>query len=724
MPSEAGEAALAQGKEFIDQNEFVIGEELIEIGAEIFIEANDIERSGDAFLALTEMNLKRNLWQDAYRQIDFAIQSYQKAKTIEKLTAAIYQKAEIGSVALTDEPEQQADFAKKCFKSAHKNADKNSLEALAIDIYLLQAKTYREIDDLPNSFNYYQTATQLLEESDEKEKSPLVAEEITSLATAIFPDDEIELGLQLVDLATRIYMRLEKPIKTSEVYMKACNALLKINRVVEAVKLVLLASDTLMVAEEYANAADILEEIIDLLFEMKDYTHASICTGQIVTVHQKTGDTKQQTKAISKLVTKANKLISEGMSKEGEELWEQAANYSISVSLDFAKKTYTQRIDNLLQVGMYNSVNQAFQQFITILEDDDKELVVQGNKLASIASELLTKNEFDLTKEFVLSAVDFYSKANELESAKNLCLSMSESLINQGDDKNGIELIDTAARIANEDKGAHNAALVYVNSGFVLIESGYLESGTIAIDKAIEIELKANNISGCAELGNITMKKGAEIAQSDPNRAIDVYILAAKIFDKAGSKKKAGEASVIISTYYMNDGNANEAMIHSENAVDYFLEENNIDSAVAATKHALESARRFLTDNDFTNAVHILERGRVLVEKIGQFDLLSLIISLYLTASKQNLPNRKSAIGIFFLKRALDLVNSHPEPEEIKKVVELAIQLALEVIKKKNALAGAKVLEIVSSQQIAKEVMVEEVSFAFIDALKLTIDNE
>jgi len=131
-----------------------------------------------------------------------------------------------------------------------------------------------------------------------------------------------------------------------------------------------------------------------------------------------------------------------------------------------------------------------------------------------------------------------------------------------------------------------------------------------------------------------------------------------------------------------------------------------------------------LEENELTKAVQILEKGRLLVEKISRFDLLAIIVSIYLSAANQFLPNRKSSIGIFFLNRALDLANSSPDPEEIKRIIDLSLKLAIDIISKKNSIAGAKVLEIVGNHDISKKVLLPYVSDTFMEGIKITLDVE
>ena len=60
------------------------------------MQLDDIERSGDAFLSLAEINLHRQLWDDAFRQIELANKSYAEAQVLDKLSKSILKTAEIG----------------------------------------------------------------------------------------------------------------------------------------------------------------------------------------------------------------------------------------------------------------------------------------------------------------------------------------------------------------------------------------------------------------------------------------------------------------------------------------------------------------------------------------------------------------------------------------------------------------------------------------------------
>ncbi|MHA1462601.1 MAG: hypothetical protein ACTSQ0_05995 [Candidatus Heimdallarchaeota archaeon] len=544
------------------------------------------------------------------------------------------------------------------------------------------------------------------------------------MASDLLLEGNFEIGLKLVDLATNVYMRLGQPINASEVYMKSCNSLLKMNNIVEGVKLVLLASDSLMVADESAAAVKILEEIGDLLFKMKDYDHASIVIGQIVTVYQKTGNLEEQKKAIGTLMDKAIEVIKKGKIMEGENLWEQVFNYSVSTNMDFTMEIHNKRVETLMAAGMFNSVNNAFKQILTILEKDGEQLTLLGDTITNIAANLFSKEELELTMNFVITAVDFYRKATNSEKGKNLCLSMSQNFIAQGNEKNCIALIDLAAQIANDLEGAHEAAKTYLTSGFLLLESGFIESGHLAINKAVEIEKQAQNIVGCIDLGEIAYKKGSETTNSNAALAIEIYIMSSHLFESAKAFTRAGDISSIVSAMYYSADNIEGSIKYSSSAVDFYLQDNNVDSATVTTKQSIDSARKLMERNELTKAVHILERARILVERIGQFDLLASIITIYLNASKQNLPNRKSSIGIFFLNRAFDLAKSSPNPDDNTKIINLSLNLALETIKNKHALAGAKVLELVTNNPIAVELMQETVANTYIEALKATITAE
>ena len=104
MLAEAGEAALAQGQLFIEKGNYIFGEELIETGAQIFIKTNDSERSGDAFQALADVNIRRENWADALRQIQLSNKSYQQANLPDKLANSILKTAEIGTKSLVSNP--------------------------------------------------------------------------------------------------------------------------------------------------------------------------------------------------------------------------------------------------------------------------------------------------------------------------------------------------------------------------------------------------------------------------------------------------------------------------------------------------------------------------------------------------------------------------------------------------------------------------------------------
>ncbi|MHA1220988.1 MAG: hypothetical protein ACTSQB_04575, partial [Candidatus Heimdallarchaeota archaeon] len=673
--AEAGEAALAQGNAFIEKDQFVYGEELIETGAQIFIQINDIERSGDAFLTLAEINLRRELWSDALRQIGLAQKSFLDSGIMDKLSLALIKTAEIGTKALTHNPEANRDFALTCFNTASKSAKANGLLDIEVIVLLEQGKAFASIKDNQIAYNTFLQAVNVLEEHDEQEKSPVIAEELTSHALRFIMENDIQQGLHITDLSTGIYLRLGKPIKASEVYMKACNALLKMNQIGEGVKLVLLASDTLMVAEEYNNAVQILSEIADLLYSMNDYPNASIVTGQIVTVHQKTGNKEEQKSAIHILVEKAEEVIKSGKIMDGEQLWEQAVNYSISTSLAFALEINTIRINSLMDASMYNSTNNAFKQILSFIEKEDEQLIEQGNRIAAIAADLFSKKDNELSKSFILTAIAYYKKAESYDRATNLLITMSQNFIQNEDEVNGIELIDTAANIANEIEGAHEAAKIYLTSGFALVEKGFINSGKLSIDKAIDIELQTKNIPGCNELGDLALQKANDLANSNLEIAIEIYSCASKIYESANSFSKAGEVHKIISLSYMNIGNALKAVHATEHAIDMFLKGKTVELAVGITKQTIDAARRFFNENDITQGVLILEKSRYLIEKTSRFDLLAQIIGIYLDTAKQNLPNRKSAIGIFFLNRAIALAKSSPDPEEIKRVVDSTLKL-------------------------------------------------
>ncbi len=723
MIAEAGEVALNQGKAFIEKGNFVYGEELIETAAQIFIQLNDIERSGDAFLSLAEINMQKSQWQDAFQQIELANKSYSQTN-LDKLASTIIITADIGQKALINKPAENKEFALQCFDRAIQLANEHKLFASEVDVTLLEGRAFATIKDHQTAYNFFLQLANLLEEKDETEKSPLIAEELTTFATIFIADNEVELGLQLVDLATAIYLRLGQPINASETYMKACNALLKMNKIVQGVKLVLLASDTLMVANEYKHAVRILTEIVDFLYDLKDYQNAAIVAGQIVTVHQKTGEVEEQKKVINRLVEKAIEVINEGRIMEGEQLWEQAANFSISVDLDYALQINDQRIENLLNAGMYNSTNNAFKQFLPILEEDKEKLLSQVVKIAEITDDLFAKEEFKLAKDFVFTAVDYYLKAEEFDQVITFCLDVGQRFIVANEETSGIELIDKAAFIANDSLGAHEAAKIYLRTGFLLVEKDYNESGFLAINKAVDIELQTQNMEGCNELGEIAIEKANELINHNIPLAIKIYEQASQIFQKASNFIKAGEVQTTILNAFLSLGDAVGAIKACEQAVDYYLKGKNSELAATAARQIIESSRRFFDENDFPKAVLILERGRFLVEKTTRYDLLDLIVSIYMNAANQNLPNRKSAIGVFFLKRAIAIAESSPDPEEIKKVVNLSLTIALETIKKKNSLAGAKVLEMISRLEISKNALLSQLTATLLDALKLTLETE
>ena len=724
MVAESGEVAINQGNTFVEMGNFIIGEELIETGAQIFIEIADIERSGDAFLALTALNMRREHWEDALRQVSLALKSFTEIGKIDKLKIAILKTAEIGAISLKQNPEANRDFSTECFKLAITTAQAPKLTLTEIDVYVIEAKTLAEIKDYNGALLLSQQATMMYEEIDEKEKSIAYSEDLSNLANKAIADGNVEAGSQLVDLSAGTFMRLGLPFKASEVYMKSCNSLLKVNNIVEAVKFVLLASDTLMVANELDQATKILVEIVELLFGMKDYQHASIVTGQIVTVHQQTGNVKEQKKAIYKIVEKAQEVIHEGKIVEGEKLWEQVANYSISISLEFATEINNLRIENLMAAKMYNSANNAFKHILTVIGEDQEQLNYQGDRITNIAIELFEKEEYVLAKNFIITAIDSYRKASNAEKARNLCLTMSHNYISKGDQQNGIEMIDQAASISNELEGAHEAAKVYLTSGFSLIEANFIESGKLSIKKAMDIEIQAQNIQGCLELGDITLAKSAELEKSDVAKSIETYSMAGAIYESAKAFAKAGEINVIIASKYINTNSAHQAIAFTEKAIDFFIKGSNIDLAYAAAKQVIESSRRLLTENEATKAVLVLEKSQAFVEKVQRLDLYSLLISIYLNAATQNLPNRKSAIGILFLNRALEMAKSNPDPDEMKKVVEYCMKLSLEIIRKKNSLAGAKVLEMAAKQDIALNALQQLTSETYIEAIKLTIDTE
>jgi tetratricopeptide (TPR) repeat protein len=724
MLAEAGEAALAQGNAFIEKDHFVFGEELIETGAQIFLQIKDIDRSGDAFLSLAEINLHRQQWKDAFRQVELANKSFLEARNYEKLSNSILKTTDIGLAALIFNHVENREFSIKCFEKAISLAKTNQLPNIEIETYLREGRAFTQIKDYKTAYNVFLQAVTLLEQTDEKEKSPIIAEELSNYALTFISENEIQLGLYTADLSTGISLRLGQPISASEVYMKTCNALLKMNQIVEGVKLVLLASDTLMVANEFEQASKILEEIVDLLYSMKDYKNASIVTGQIVTVHQKTGDLNKQKKAITKLVEKAKEVIADGKIMDGEELWESASNYSISTNIEFALETNSARIENLMTAGMYNSINNAFHQVLAILENEKEKLLAQGDRVNEIARSLFMNDEIELSKNFILTAVEFYKKSENHDKAKDFCIEMSEEFINKNDETNGIELIDHAAAIANEKQGSHEAAKIYLNSGFVLIERGFQKSGQLAVNKAIDIEIQTKNTQGCIELGEISLQRAAEMTNTNLEIATKYYGQASIIFERAGSFTRAGEASVIISTNSLSLGNAAEALEGNERAIDLFLKDRNIDLATASLKQTIEAARRFFDDNEITKAVLILEKSRFLVEKVTKFELLDLIVSIYLYAASQNLPNRKSAIGMFFLNRAIELAITSPDPEEYKKVVDLSLKLSLEIIKKKNSLAGARVIEKIAQQDITKERLLHYVTDTYLEAIKQTLEVE
>ncbi len=721
---EAGEAALAQGNAFIEIENFVTGIELIETGAQIFIEINDIERSGDAFLSLTEVNILRSLWKDALKQVTLANKSYIDSKNVEKLKTSIQKTTEIGVKSLTANPADNRDFAISCFEIAIDLSKSAKLLEEEVDIYLKQAQAFTVINDYKDALKIFTQVVQILEQENETIKSPELAKDLSELASKLLLEGMFEIGIKLVDLATNVFMRLGQPINASEVYMKSCNSLLKMNNIVEGVKLVLLASDSLMVADESGAAVKILEEIGDLLFKMKDYDHASIVIGQIVTVHQQTGNLEEQKKAIGVLVDKAIEVIKKGKIMEGENLWEQVFNFSVSTNMEYAMEIHNKRVETLMAAGMHNSTNNAFKQILTILEKDKEQLTHLGDTITNISANLFSKEEYELTMNFIITAVEFYQKAKNSEKGKSLCLSMSQNFIAKGDEKNCIALIDLAAKIANDLEGAHEAAKSYLTSGFLLLETSFIDSGHLAINKAVEIEKQAQNIVGCIELGEIAYKKGSETTNSNASLAIEIYIMAIHLFDSAKAFTRAGDICSIVSAMYFSAEKIEDSIKYSEDAVNYYLQDNNAESASVSTKQSIDSARKLMERNELTKAVHILERGRILVERIGQFDLLASIITIYLNAAGKNLPNRKSSIGIFFLNRAFDLATSSPDPEENTRIINLSFTLALETIRNKHSLAGAKVLELITNNPIAVELMHEKVAETYIEALKATIIAE
>ncbi|MHA1212708.1 MAG: hypothetical protein ACTSSH_09625, partial [Candidatus Heimdallarchaeota archaeon] len=192
--AEAGEAALAQGNAFIEKDQFVYGEELIETGAQIFIQINNIERSGDAFLTLAEINLRRELWSDALRQIGLAQKSFLDSGIMDKLSLALIKTAEIGTKALTHNPEANRDFALTCFNTASKSAKANGLLDIEVIVLLEQGKAFASIKDNQIAYNTFLQAVNVLEEHDEQEKSPVIAEELTSHALRFIMENDIQQG--------------------------------------------------------------------------------------------------------------------------------------------------------------------------------------------------------------------------------------------------------------------------------------------------------------------------------------------------------------------------------------------------------------------------------------------------------------------------------------------------------------------------------------------------
>ncbi|MEA2069968.1 MAG: hypothetical protein U9O98_01610, partial [Asgard group archaeon] len=724
MYAEAAEAFLAHGLAFSNINELSISEELIQTAAKIFVEIEDLERSGDVFLALTKINIKRGKWEDAYRQIQLAIKSYKKADLMEKVRESIEQLDIIAIESINEDPDKYDEFTFEVYETAISEAKQYDFQSLIVDLYLNQARSSLIIGEYIQAKEFFDKGIEIIEQLNQAEKGIELAKELSETATSLFGNQKVEEGIELVDLATSIHMKLGQPLKASEIYFRSCNSLFKINKVVEGVKLILLASDTLMVAGEHEEAINILQEIIDLLFKIKDYEHAAMCIGQIVSHYQKTGNIKKQKEVIKRLVDAAQNVIEEGKIKDGEDLWDSIAKFSISVNLDFAIDINNQRVENLLNANMFNSVNKAFKEILTILDKGHEELKTQGEKTLKIAKNLLTKEEDELAYNFTITAINFYKKAEDSEKAKDLAIDMSKKFIVEGFEDNGILLVDEAAKIANEIKGSHEAATIYLKTGFHLLANGYPDSGELAVNKAVEIDLQTENLEGCKELGEMTIERAKKIEKNNISQAIAYYNLAITIFEKVTDFVRAGETAIIITTKALKIGDAKKALQYTETAIDYFLEADKIEMAEGGAKLSLESARQFLKEGEITKSVLILERGRLFVEKIGQFDLLSIIVNIYLTAASQHLPNRKSNIGIFFLKRAIDLANSSPNPDEMSKVLKLCQKLALEIINKKNALAGAKVLEIIADQPLTQDILKEELAQTYLDALHLSIKVE
>jgi hypothetical protein len=724
MDKEAGETLVAQGRAFLEKKKYLIAQEFIQKGAEIFLEIEDMERSGDAFLILSEANIIRANWDDAFNQLNLAKKAYHKANMQEKQKEVLKTKLNLASQALISNAEDKQTFAESCFGSVVEDAQENDFLELEAEAYLIQGRTYLGIKSYQRALEFFSKAIVLYKRLDDLELTSNLAEEMATVGISLTSSEHLTVALQLIDVATGVFMEIGQPIKASEAYLKACNNLLKQNKVAEGVKLALSATDALMVADELGGAITFLKEIINLLYEIKDYENAAICIGQLVTVYQKEGNEKEQKNAIYSLVEKAKEEIANQNIMAGDKLWQNASNFSLSTSLEFAKEINEQRIANLLEYNMYNSTNQTFKEILPILEDDEEALLKEANRINSIAIDLFGKGELDLSLMFAKTSIEFYRKANTFEEAKEKGLELSKQFVIKEDLEKGIEIIDDIALLANELEGAHEAAKVYLESGFFLTEKGHPESGQIAIQKAIDIEMQAENIEGCIELGEIAQAKATEVAENNLRRGIDIYGLAAKIFEKSEAYDRAGKVVVIMSTKASTQGNAEEAIHYSEKAVDYFLEADDRASAIAAAKHALESARNFLKKGELTKAVLILERGRLFVEQTEDFTLLNYIIQIYLMAAQQFLPDRKSAIGLFFFERALALAKSSPETDEIKKLLERTQQIAITTIEKKFALAGAEILEKVIDLEEVTTVSDPSVSETYFKAIKLTAQNE
>ncbi|MBD3189262.1 MAG: hypothetical protein GF308_01385, partial [Candidatus Heimdallarchaeota archaeon] len=727
LPIKAGELAIVKGYRFLDHKKYVLGEELIELAAKIFVENNAIEKSGDAFLALAEVNIRRERWKDALRQIVLASKSYQETNATEKLTDAIMKMAEIGAQAIIADPQNSRSFGMDCFETAAETAQQVNFTLTEVEVYLAQARTLSGIRDYETALTLFQQVTvfyENLSEEEEIEKSTHLANELATIANSLFSEKKVDIGKSFIELSTAIYMRLGQPINASEAYLKSCNTLLKVNEISEGVKLALSASDILMVADELGGAINFLKEIAELLFDMDDYQNAVVCTGQIITIYQKKENQEQQKKTIFNLVNKAKAALKDDKVMIAEELWEAAANFSLAVGIDFALEINNQRIDDLLSANMYNSVDKAYQQLLSLLEENSEELLIQAEKIASLISELFDQEHYDLVLNFADTAIDYYRQSENLTKARNLFIGLAKAFINKNDLGRGIKIIDKIAKLANQLEGSHEAAKIYLEAGFFLTANDHIQSGKVSIEKAIDIEMQANNIGGCIELGEIALEKGVEWEKENPSLAMDIFSLAGAIFESAEAYSRAGKVYVKIATKATNEGNAEKTISFDEIAVDSFLKEDSQEEAIAATKHAQEAARRFLEKGEISKTVLILERGRTLIERVGDYSLLDNVIEIYFQAAKQYLPNRKSGMGFFFIKRALALAETSPLENSLPQTIRSIFKIALQTIKKRNPLAGVTILEILSDIEEAKNITDPSLSETYLEALEVTLATE